>query len=169
MTATAVRATNRLVSAPSGSIELPRRRRPAARRAAPPTRRQRGRRPAAVAPPARVTVVEPQLRPTGGRAPADRVRLTRRGRLATTVLTLAILVAVFSVGRDSATPAVAAPPTTYDTISVAPGDSLWSIARERRPDADPRATVDQLIQLNRLRAGPLEAGRLLRVPTRQSR
>lgn len=168
MTATAVHGTGRSTRQRVAVTELPPGRRPAGRRNAPPTCRQRGRRPAAVAPPSRVSVIVADPRIATWSTPPERLRLTRRGRLMVTLLTLAVLVGAFSVGRGSASRAVAAAPVSARAVvSVAVGDTLWSIAREVRPQADPRSVVEELVKLNHLDSRPLEAGQRLLVPARQ--
>lgn len=44
------------------------------------------------------------------------------------------------------------------------GESLWSIAEEVAPAADPRDVVDAIIRLNALGSGQLEAGQTLAIP-----
>jgi Tfp pilus assembly protein FimV len=46
---------------------------------------------------------------------------------------------------------------------VAPGDTLWSIARRVAPGRDPRPVVDGLIEANDVRGG-LQAGQELSIP-----
>lgn len=49
--------------------------------------------------------------------------------------------------------------------SVAPGDTLWDLARRYSPPgADLRAYVDRLVSANRLTGRPLQAGMRLRFP-----
>ena len=47
---------------------------------------------------------------------------------------------------------------------VEPGDTLWSIAREHYPDADPRAAVYAIRQLNDVDPGRLRPGDVLMMP-----
>lgn len=49
--------------------------------------------------------------------------------------------------------------------SVAPGDTLWDLARRYSPPgADLRAYVDRLVRANGLAGRPLQAGMRLRLP-----
>ena len=48
------------------------------------------------------------------------------------------------------------------TVTVQPGDTLWSIATRLAPQRDPRAEVADLQQLNHLGGGPLVPGQVLR-------
>ncbi len=56
------------------------------------------------------------------------------------------------------------PETTYEIISVADGETLWGIATDRYPNADPRLKIAQIEQLNGLRGPAIEAGQRLKVP-----
>lgn len=48
---------------------------------------------------------------------------------------------------------------------VQPGDTLWELARARLgPQGDPRPLVAEIREVNRLGAGPLQAGRILLLP-----
>jgi Tfp pilus assembly protein FimV len=49
-------------------------------------------------------------------------------------------------------------------VVVREGDTLWSIARAVRPDADPRATVEAIVSSNGVDAGALVPGQSLAVP-----
>jgi LysM repeat protein len=51
-------------------------------------------------------------------------------------------------------------------VTVAAGDTLWSIAARRYPDADPREKVFQIEQLNHLAGPTIVPGERLRVPAR---
>jgi LysM repeat protein len=57
-------------------------------------------------------------------------------------------------------------PAAAETVTVAPGDTLWEIARARYPDADTRQKVFEIEQLNGLRGPTIMAGQRLRVPAR---
>src|SRR5437016_2328630 len=57
---------------------------------------------------------------------------------------------------------------TYDgsaqTVTVAPGDTLWGIASERYPGADARLKVEQIERLNGLDQPAIVPGQRLKVP-----
>ena len=104
-----------------------------------------------------------------------RVRLTRRGRL-TFVLAVAVLIALAVVvgvctraawaGDSGAPGAQGAAVATQQgrTVVVQPGDTLWSIASRFAPGADPRVTVQRIVDLNKLRSVGVEAGQQLVLP-----
>jgi len=49
-------------------------------------------------------------------------------------------------------------------VTVAPGETLWQIARRVSPHADPRAMVLQLEALNHLHGASVLAGQRLLLP-----
>lgn len=98
------------------------------------------------------------------RAPLPALRMTRRGRLLFFIAIAALLLVAFSVGRVSSSAAVTGRPAAARTVVVAPGQSLWEIARRAVPGADPRAVVADLEQLNHLSAGTLRPGQRLVLP-----
>lgn len=103
-----------------------------------------------------------EVAPAGARP--MRTRLTVRGRRCLVVLAVAAIALAFWGGR--ALGATASPDVHGATGSVVvqPGDTLWSIAQRAVPSRDPRDTVQQLMQLNRLRAVEIRPGQQLRLP-----
>ncbi len=61
----------------------------------------------------------------------------------------------------------AAGQTEVDTaeVVVAPGDTLWQIARSSAPDRDPRSVVGQIVSINGLTSTGVQVGAVLEVPT----
>ena len=112
--------------------------------------------------------------PSGARPAATRLRLTRRGRAVLTTLVAAPLAAALAFTALGATSAAAAPDTaggatvTFDTVMIAPGETLWGIASEIAPSADPRDVVDAIKRLNALESAQLVAGQRLAIPTEYS-
>lgn len=94
------------------------------------------------------------------------MRLTTRGRVAVVSIALAVI-STLAIVFGSAVVATGEAPVegTVTTVTVQPGQTLWSIAAEARPDADIRATVDQIVRLNALEDGAsLPIGATLAVP-----
>ncbi len=101
------------------------------------------------------------VRPSG-------VRLTRRGRL-TVFVSLLVLGLVAAAWLLAGAPAVAGTEATpagevTSTVVVGPGETLWDIARDVRPGADPRETVTRIQELNGLTTVSVWAGQPLIVP-----
>lgn len=101
--------------------------------------------------------------------PRTRLRLTARGRrvvAAIAALPLAAVLAVAALGGVSAfasSDAVAAP-VEFATITVLPGDTLWSLAALIAPEADPRDVVQAIARLNMLSGGEIFVGQKLAIP-----
>ncbi|WP_350351948.1 LysM peptidoglycan-binding domain-containing protein [Microbacterium sp. A8/3-1] len=105
-------------------------------------------------------------------ATRSRLRLTARGRgvlLAVAAVPLAIGIAVAAISGGSA---IAASDDTagsfstadFQTVTVLPGDTLWSIANTVAPTADPRDVIGEISRLNMLRGGALQIGQELAIP-----
>jgi hypothetical protein len=102
------------------------------------------------------------------------VRLTRRGRLVVTVMLTAVslslvVLAWLAIAARGAQAADGgqSPGAVYQNLTsvvVHPGQTLWSIASQAEPTADPRAVMQQLIELNALHGTNVVPGQRLWVP-----
>ena len=95
------------------------------------------------------------------------LRLNRRGRLARTfvVLSLAVVLAsVFGLKAGAGTTDAVGAPTSFIEVTVAPGDTLWSLAARMADGADVRAMVDEISSVNSLASAELQAGQKVRIP-----
>jgi Tfp pilus assembly protein FimV len=102
-------------------------------------------------------------------ARSTRLRLTTRGRrvvaaAASLPIVGALALAIVSGGGALASGESSAPAGAFETVTVMPGDSLWSIAETVAADADPRDVVDAIMRLNVLPSGELESGQRLAIP-----
>ena len=97
------------------------------------------------------------------------LRLTRRGRVVVAIAT-ALLLAVLSLVIAASAQATSHPALSGAAqrnlfqVTVRPGQSLWSVAENADPDADTRAVVQQIIELNGLTGNVVFAGQRLWVP-----
>ncbi|KHL12107.1 UNVERIFIED_CONTAM: hypothetical protein LK11_38235 [Mumia flava] len=112
-------------------------------------------------------------RPTGTATP-DRstrptrstTRLTRRGRVVLFVVALVALCGL-TIGFGAQVIATDEPgrPVPSRMVTVAPGDTLWDLARAANPDGDVRSTVHEIAELNALSSsGEISAGQRIAVP-----
>ncbi|WP_102193115.1 LysM peptidoglycan-binding domain-containing protein [Microbacterium aurantiacum] len=104
--------------------------------------------------------------------PATRLRLTVRGRrvlLALAALPLAVGIGVAVISGGSALASGESVATaTFETVTVMPGDTLWSIAGEVAPDVDPRDVIGEISRLNLLQGGVLQIGQEISIPAQFS-
>jgi hypothetical protein len=135
--------------------------------------RPRSTRPAGA--PSRTRVVRPASVPVR-RVPVQRVRrtrLTRRGRRVVWAFAVLLLVAVLTPvllalasGAQAANhglPASAVRASMRHVV-VKPGQSLWSIALNAEPQADPRTVSQQIVEFNALGSQVVVPGESLWVP-----
>jgi hypothetical protein len=110
---------------------------------------------------------------TGARPVRTRVRLTRRGRIVVAVLITASMVLVAALawlaGTAKADVAGSGVPSSavyhsLRSVVVMPGQSLWSIATQYEPTADPRSVIQEIIDLNALSGTSVQPGERLWLP-----
>lgn len=53
---------------------------------------------------------------------------------------------------------------SYVTVTIAPGETIWSVAKALNNNGDVRELVDQIIKVNDLNSSDLTAGTKIRVP-----
>lgn len=104
--------------------------------------------------------------------PATRLRLTARGRrfllaLAAVPLAGGIAFAALSGGTALASNESVAT-ASFETVTVMPGDTLWSIAESVAPGADPREVIGDITRLNVLQGGALQIGQEIAIPAQYS-
>jgi len=95
------------------------------------------------------------------------MQLNRRGRLALTlvVLSLAIVLgSLVSAKAGAGTQVVPAAAGSFITVTVAPGETLWSLAARVEHDGDLRSLVSEIISVNGLASVDLAAGQKIRIP-----
>ncbi|MGX1793633.1 LysM peptidoglycan-binding domain-containing protein [Microbacterium sp. NPDC055312] len=106
-----------------------------------------------------------------GRSVSTRLRLTARGRRLLAALAAAPVIAGIAVSLLAGGSAVASgesEPVAFETVTVLPGDTLWSIAAEAAPTSDPRDVIDDIKRLNDLTTGMIQVGTSIAIPTAYS-
>lgn len=102
-------------------------------------------------------------------APTTRLRITARGRrvvasLVALPLAIALGLAVVGGGAALASNEAGASAGSFTEITVMSGQTLWSIAEELAPAADPRDVIAQITRLNALSGGSVTAGQRIAIP-----
>jgi LysM repeat protein len=108
--------------------------------------------------------------PSAARAP--RLRLTQRGRgvltaIAATPLVVAAL--LFALNGGGATASLEGSSVDFQYVTVESGQSLWQLAEELAPTADPRDVIADIVVLNHLASPDIYAGQELAIPAQYGR
>jgi hypothetical protein len=102
---------------------------------------------------------------TSATRPPRPVRLTNRGRIVlATVASVLLSIMVVLSGQITADAGSAAGGPVLATYVVQPGESLWSIASEVAPAADPRETIAVIRDLNGMQDSTVVPGQSVVVP-----
>ena len=108
-----------------------------------------------------------------GPAAPGRVRLTRRGRRVLAGFAIVVAMAAISLlwigaaGGALAASHHSSAGSAYRGLTrvvVRPGQTLWSIAARAEPTADPRAVIQQIMEVNAISTPDVQPGELLWVP-----
>lgn len=109
----------------------------------------------------RVSPLRPSpLRPTP-------LRLTPRGRRFFTVLVSFPLVVGafwFAMNGGGAIATLEGSEAGFEYVTIQPGESLWQLAEQLAPQADPRDVIAEVMQLNQLDSADVFAGQELAIP-----
>ena len=102
-----------------------------------------------------------------------KLRLTPRGRAVFTTLAaipLVIAAAMFALngGGAVATQDVSQPGVTYEYVTVEAGESLWALATDIAPTADPRDVVSDILAFNGMTSSQVQPGQQFAIPTKYS-
>jgi LysM repeat protein len=100
-----------------------------------------------------------------------RLRITRRGRAVLTglaALPVVLTVGLAALNGGQAAAGDHAAHTRFDTVTVEPGESLWQLAQQEAPSADPRDFVQDVVDLNNLPSSGVQAGQKLAIPAQYS-
>jgi len=106
------------------------------------------------------------------RRPTPRLRLTKRGRavlllLAATPLVIAAL--FFALNGGGANASLEGSTDSFSYVTVDSGETLWQVAQEVAPNADPRDVIQQLMELNQLESADVFAGVQLAIPAQYAK
>lgn len=106
-------------------------------------------------------------------AQPTRLRLTVRGRRVLAAFAALPLVVGIAASALAGGTAIAsgehAAPVAFDSVTVVPGDTLWSIASDAVPGADPRVVIEDIKRLNNLSSGAIQIGATIAIPAEYSR
>ncbi|CAN5476253.1 hypothetical protein BH09ACT4_BH09ACT4_06390 [soil metagenome] len=103
-----------------------------------------------------------------GPATSPRLRLTSRGRavFGTLAAIPVVAIAIFlGLGAGGAHASDELSTGTFEYVSIAPGESMWQLAEQIAPLADPREVVADILSLNNLSSGDVQPGQELAIPS----
>ena len=106
------------------------------------------------------------------RIPITRLRITRRGyAFLTLIVALPLVIAALGFAVNSGGAAAANPASTaslasvtFEHVTVQAGESLWQLAAQIAPSADPRDVVSDIVHLNQLSSAIVHPGQTLAIP-----
>jgi hypothetical protein len=96
--------------------------------------------------------------------PSATLRLTRRGRLLVLVLATALALGAFALGTGRSQAGAVEDRMPTHQVVVQPGQTLWAVATEAMPGADPREAIAEIRALNALTGSVVHPGQPLLVP-----
>ena len=99
------------------------------------------------------------------------IRLNRRGRLFFGSLLVLPIIAVayfLGLGASQAGADSTVSSTSFEQVTVMPGDTLWSIAANIAPGADTQTVIAEIVSLNQLETATVQPGQRLAIPAAYS-
>lgn len=102
---------------------------------------------------------------------APRLRITARGRavlLAITTTPVLVVMAALALNGGGANAGLDAG-VPFEHVTVASGQSLWQLAEEVAPAADPREVITAIMQVNQLVSSDVYPGQELALPPQYTR
>ena len=99
------------------------------------------------------------------------IRLNRRGRLFFGSLLVLPIIAVayfLGLGASQAGADSTVSTTSFEQVTVMPGDTLWNIATTIAPNADTQQVIADIVSLNQLETATVQPGQRLAIPAEYS-
>ena len=96
------------------------------------------------------------------------MRLTRRGRMFFgTIIALALAAGAYFLGFGASQAGAdsTVSTTSFEQVTVMPGDTLWSIATNIAPNADTQTVIAEIVSLNQLETATVQPGQRLAIPS----
>jgi LysM repeat protein len=100
-----------------------------------------------------------------------RLRITRRGYAVLTFLValpLVIVAFVLVTNGGGAAATATASHASFGYVTVQAGDTLWQLAGQIAPSADPRDVISDIVHLNQLSTSDVHPGQHLAIPSQYS-
>ena len=93
------------------------------------------------------------------------LRMTKRGRaVLLTLVATPVVVAALAFGINAGGATATSSATPLAKVTVVGGESLWGLAKQIAPGADPRDVIADIISVNRLDSADIYPGEQLAIP-----
>jgi LysM repeat protein len=112
----------------------------------------------------RTTAIRKSAVRTSAAPVRSRLRMTRRGRAVLLGLVATPLVIIALVAGINAGGATATGSAPLSTVTVTAGETLWQVATQIAPKADPRDVIADILSVNKLASTDLQPGEKLKIP-----
>ena len=93
------------------------------------------------------------------------LRMTKRGRaVLLSIVAAPVVVAALIAGINAGSATATSSATPLAKVTVVGGESLWGLAKQIAPNADPRDVIADIISVNRLGSADIYPGEQLYIP-----
>ena len=104
-----------------------------------------------------------------GGAQRSHLRMTARGRAVLLTLVAApLVVAALALGLNAGAATGTSSSTPLQTVTVVGGETLWGLAHQIAPTADPRDVIANIMSVNQLSTADIQPGEKLEIPAQYS-
>jgi hypothetical protein len=99
----------------------------------------------------------------------SRLRMTKRGRAVLLALVaIPVVLCVLALGINAGGATATSSSTPLAKITVVGGQTLWSVAKQIAPNADPRDVIADVMSVNRMSTADIYPGERLAIPAQYS-
>jgi LysM repeat protein len=107
----------------------------------------------------------------GYSTPARRshLRMTKRGRaVLLSLVAIPVVAAALAFGINAGGATATSSSTPLAKVTVVGGETLWGLAKQIAPNADPRDVIADIVSVNRLDSADIYPGEQLAIPAQYS-
>ncbi|MDQ1570774.1 MAG: hypothetical protein QOF79_1448 [Actinomycetota bacterium] len=104
------------------------------------------------------------------RPQAAHLKMTARGRaVLISLIATPLVIAALAIGINAGGATATSTSTPLTTVTVTAGQSLWQVARQLAPNADPRDVITDIMSVNQLSSADIVPGEELKIPAKYNR
>jgi LysM repeat protein len=97
------------------------------------------------------------------------LRMTARGRaVLLTVVAVPLVITALAFGLNAGSATGTSSSTPLQTVTVVGGETLWGLAEQIAPKADPRDVIANIMSVNQLATADIQPGEKLEIPAQYS-